>query len=216
MNALDAHVDALAATLRGPATVRRDMLREVRDGLHDATSCYVDAGMPADAAAELAVRDFGTVDELAAEYQRELTARQGRASALLVMLGFPATALGWELMWRSGVKWTPTSDAGTSAVIKSLAWWEGFGAAAIAVVAAVLLAHTFLRRTEPRRVTALIGLTAGVGAIVEAGLAAAMTILNGPPVLTQNPTALPAYLISAAMLTAVLTAATRSVRTARA
>lgn len=103
------HQDAIAVTvaelnrrLHGPRRLRMDMVREVRDALCDAEEAYLAAGMTTDDAQARAVADFGDLDEITAEYQLELAARQARRSAVSIVLAFPMMLLLWDSLWRFG------------------------------------------------------------------------------------------------------------------
>ncbi|HEY4417930.1 MAG TPA: hypothetical protein VGN22_00325 [Pseudonocardia sp.] len=56
---VDQHVAELARALRGPGRTRRSILREVRDGLHDAAAAHRCCGLDPQQAAVRAVHDFG-------------------------------------------------------------------------------------------------------------------------------------------------------------
>ncbi|GAA1555340.1 hypothetical protein GCM10009827_090190 [Dactylosporangium maewongense] len=108
---IDAYVTSLGAALRGPRAAKRELLTEVRDSLHDAAAHHESAGLPAPAAARLAVDEFGTVRELAADYQRELALLQARRTALLVAGAVAAQQVISEVAWRSaatGWSWQPS------------------------------------------------------------------------------------------------------------
>lgn len=91
---VDRHLAELERTLRGPARVRRSMLREARDGLHDAVAAHRTDGLAPQEAAVRAVREFGSVREIAPLYQHELVARQSRWAALLLLVAFPGMTFG--------------------------------------------------------------------------------------------------------------------------
>src|SRR5262245_66375346 len=110
-----AHISALEVVLHGPRRTRRGMLSEAREGLRDAEAAYREGGYPAEQAAAWAVRDFGTVGEVAPEFQDELTARQGRWSALLYAVVFPGMMLAWDAFWSFG--WTRGSAGPASQAV---------------------------------------------------------------------------------------------------
>jgi hypothetical protein len=210
------HLAELERALRGPARTRRSMLREVRDGLHDAVTAYRACGLDPHRAAAKAVHDFGPVPEVAPLFQDELTARQGRWSALLLVVVFPGMVLGWDLLWKNGVAWGPTPPPDLVVV---LAHVQDAASALIGAVAVVLLAATFHRSARPRQVTALVGLTGAVGALLCGGTGVVMNLANGPAaatLLATNPYALPAFGGSAVMCALVVWSAVRTLRVARA
>lgn len=217
MTTIEAHVEALGTVLRGPARVRRDMLRELHDGLTDTARAHTDRGLDQDAAGRAAVAEFGTVAELAPAYQDELTAHQGRTGAALVAVLFAATVLGWDVLWTSGVDWGPVPDAAGSGALRALSRAEDLVAAGTAALAAVVLGLTFVRRVPPRLLAGLTGVVAAGGAIGVGGLVIAMHVAGGQDVgrlVTENATILPAYVLSCAAMLAVVVTATRSLRLA--
>lgn len=110
---IDTYVTSLGAVLRGPRAAKRELLTEVRDSLHDAAAHYESTGVPVDTAARLAVDEFGSVPELAADYQRELALLQGRRTALFVAAAIAAQQVISELAWRSAATgWTWQPDRG--------------------------------------------------------------------------------------------------------
>ncbi|GAA3253956.1 permease prefix domain 1-containing protein [Dactylosporangium siamense] len=109
---IDTYVTSLGAALRGPRAAKRELLTEVRDSLHDAAAHYESTGLPAAAAASLAVDEFGSVHELAPDYQRELAVSQARRTALFVAAAVAVQQAISEFAWRSaatGWTWHPGS-----------------------------------------------------------------------------------------------------------
>jgi hypothetical protein len=210
-----AHVAELDRLLRGPGTAKRSMIAEVHGGLQDAADAYREDGLEPLPAAAAAVRDFGPAREVAPLMQDELTVRQGRATALLLALAFPAMVLGWDLLWRSGIGWSGPKPG----VVTALARLQDVASFVIAAAALALLAATFRRGAAPRWVTALAGLTAAAGALVCGGAAIVMNLAHAQqagPMFATRPLALVALLGSAAVLVAVVRSAVRSLRVARA
>ncbi|GAA5111889.1 permease prefix domain 1-containing protein [Pseudonocardia adelaidensis] len=168
-----AHVAELDRVLRGPATVKRSMIAEVRDGLADAAADHRDRGLDPQRAAAAAVRDFGPVREVAPLLQEELTARQGRRTALLLVVAFPATLLAWDGLWMTGRGWsTPPSAA-----VMALARATDVITVLIAAAALVLLVATFRGKPLPRWVTGLTGLLAALGVVGCGGMSVVMNLL---------------------------------------
>ncbi|MBE1531506.1 permease prefix domain 1-containing protein [Actinomadura algeriensis] len=165
---VDEHVAALSAALHGPARAKERMLTEVRDGLADATDALADAGLPADAAARRAVRDFGTVEDVAPSFQHELTIAQARRTALFAALSAPVLLLCWQVAGADG------------GVLSHTARLVGGVAAAAALLCAGCLAATgaWARRLPvPRalpRTVAWAGTTAGA-ALGVSGVALTVT-----------------------------------------
>jgi hypothetical protein len=211
------HVSALEHALRGPRRIRRDMISEVRAGLWDAATAYREGGLPAEAAAMRAVRDFGTVGEVAPEFQDELTARQGRWSALLLALVFPGMMLAWDLFWSFG--WTRGTAGPASPVVRVLPTVEDTVTLVVAATALALLALTFRRSVAVHRVTRAIGLTGVAGAVLCGGLALAMNITGNHKTavhMVTHPAGIVPYVGSAAVMTLVIWQSLRTLRVARA
>ncbi|MHA6627796.1 hypothetical protein ACU61A_20355 [Pseudonocardia sichuanensis] len=207
------HVAELDRLLRGPGTVKRSMIAEVHDGLQDAADAYRAGGLEPLPAAAAAVQDFGPVRAVAPLMQEELTVRQGRATALLLALVFPAMVLGWDLLWSSGIGWPGPAPA----VVAALARVQDVASFGIAAAALALLVATFRRSGAPRWITALAGLTAATGALVCGGTAIVMNLAHARQaglMLTTRPLALVAVVVSALVLVVVVRSAVRSLRVA--
>ncbi|MDO3705126.1 permease prefix domain 1-containing protein [Micromonospora sp. C28SCA-DRY-2] len=135
---IEEHLAALAVALHGPARVKARMLTEARDGLADAAAALAGGATPDDHAARQAVRDFGSVDEVAPAFQRELTVAQARHTARAVVLAVPFLLACWALVTVVG------GDQGRHAprVAQTLAAHLGGVAAAAALLAGAALAVT--------------------------------------------------------------------------
>ncbi|MFI7244101.1 permease prefix domain 1-containing protein [Streptomyces qinglanensis] len=182
---LIAYAAELRAALPGPARAASRMVEEIHHGLLDATDAYVREGMPRTDAARRAVRDFGSVAELAPECRRELALAQTRHTARAAALCAPLLLVCWTLA-RPAL---------------------GAGAAPLAVLAAVstLLAAAALAATggAPARrfhvPEALPRLIAWTGTGASAGMAAATLALACTAAVTaQWPLLLLAGALSAA------------------
>jgi hypothetical protein len=187
------HVAALARAVRGPAAARRGLLREVRDGLHDAADAYRRAGIDAERAARLAVRDFGPVAELAPLYQDELAAGAARRTAVLVAAGVPAVMLAWSALWASGV----ASGSPASPAVAALAAVQDVGGVLATATAVVLVALGFRRTASQRPVAVAAAVTAFATVAVCGGTAVAMNVAQSGQAwvrLTAHPVSLLVYL----------------------
>lgn len=207
-------VAALDRRLHGPARLRRDMLREVSEGLADAAEAYRTAGVHPRRADELAVRDFGPVAGIAAQLQGELAAAQARRVALLLAVTFPALLLGWDLAWSSGVEWGHAAPP----VLRVLAWTQDVVSAAVAVAAAGLLLLGLRRTAAPRRVAAAVGVTALGSVVLTAALSLAMNLVQADDVWTlvhDRPQFAVASLASVVAGIAITRMGVRTVRAAR-
>jgi hypothetical protein len=204
-----AHVAELDRALRGPAAVKRSMIAEVRDGLADAVADHRDRGLDPERAAAAAVREFGSVREVAPLLQEELTARQGRRTALLLLLSFPAMLLAWDLLWKTGHGWS----APPTPMVSTLARAVDVLTVLIAATALALLLATFRGRPLPRWVTGLTGLVAALGVAGCGGMSVAMNLLN--PHLPVEPATVAVVALSAVIAGLVTRSAVRSLRFAR-
>jgi hypothetical protein len=92
------HLAALAAALRGPARAKARMLTEAHGGLLDAAAGLAGSAGTDDDAARGAVRQFGTVAEVAPAFQQELTVLQARRTAAAVAVTVPALMACWHLV----------------------------------------------------------------------------------------------------------------------
>ncbi len=102
MTVIEAYLGDLRARLDGPASAKRDLLREARDGLTDAADAYREGGWSEHEAQERAVSDFGPVHLIARGYQAELGMHSGTRTLWKLILGVPLMQLAWEL----ARKWT--------------------------------------------------------------------------------------------------------------
>lgn len=160
------HVAALSAALHGPVRAKSRMIQEIRDGLTDTVEAHIHDGVPPDVAARLAVREFGTPEQLVPSCQRELTIAQARRTALSVTLTVPFLIACWHLIWTAGQGWQLQQTAQLVAV----------QLAAVAAVATLLMAAALAatgalarRLPTPERLplaVAWAGTTAGVAMVV--------------------------------------------------
>lgn len=208
-----AHVAELDRALRGPAGARRSLVREVGDGLDDAVDAYRRAGFTAGDATRAAVRDFGPVPELTALYQDELTAGQGRRTALLLATGVPAVLVGWNLLWSSPLAAAPPG----SPAIMALARVQDVAGVVVATAATILVVLASGRAASSRRMAVAAVVAALTTVVVCGGVAVAMLFVRGSGAWEQvaaQPGAL-AYLASATLLVLMTRSAVRTARTLR-
>jgi hypothetical protein len=210
-----AHVAAFERVLLGPARARQSMIDEVRDGLRDAEAAYRECGLDPERAAATAVRDFGTVREVAPLMQAELTARQARWAAALVAVAFPVLIGGWDLMCAAVEPWG--SDA-VPPVVGVLYTAQELAIGGIAALAIVLLLATFRRTVSPRWITAATAVlgTAAVAVCGATGIAMnAINATNSATIVALHPLGSPVLAASIALFGAVLRSVVRSLRVAR-
>ncbi|MGO4750218.1 hypothetical protein AB4212_16615, partial [Streptomyces sp. 2MCAF27] len=98
LDPIDEHVAALAGVLHGPVRVKERMLTEARDALTDAAADIAEGGSADGRAARQAVDDFGSVEDIAPAFQRELTIAQARYTARRVALIVPFWILSWYVL----------------------------------------------------------------------------------------------------------------------
>jgi hypothetical protein len=206
---VDAHVAELERALRGPGAVKQSMLAEVRDGLADAAADHRDRGLDPQRAAAAAVRDFGPVREVAPLLQEELTARQGRYTALLLAVTFPAMLLVWDALWKTGHGWSAPPTPAVSVLARAV----DVLTVLITAAALALLTATFRRRSLPVWVTRLNGLVAVLGVAGCGGMSLVMNVLN--PHLAVDPATVAVLAATAASVGLVTRSAIRSLRFAR-
>ncbi|MFH9614696.1 permease prefix domain 1-containing protein [Streptomyces pratensis] len=182
-----AYEAALTAALHGPGGDKARMIEELRDGFADTVEAHVEGGKPYEQAARLAVREFGTVEEIAPLCQRELTIAQARHTARAAVLAAPFLIACWYLARTSGLADTAWQLAGTA---QSLAVYLAGTAIAAALLAASTAAATGAlarRLPTPQRlplVVAWAGTTTSVTmAVATLALAVAAALATDWPLL---------------------------------
>jgi hypothetical protein len=208
------HVAELDRGLHGPYRLRRDLVREVREGLEDAAEAYRGAGVDQRRAGELAVHDFGPTAAIAEQLQGELAAAQARHTALLLAFSFPALLIGWDVAWSGGVEWGHAAPA----VIRTLAAVQDLASTAIALGAVGLLLLGLRRSAAPRRVAVATGATALGAVTVTSVLSVAMNVVQADDLWVLIGSNMLFGVVSVASLVALLAMGTLgacTVRTAR-
>ncbi|MEU4835877.1 permease prefix domain 1-containing protein [Streptosporangium sp. NPDC023615] len=97
---IDDYVTGLDRALRGPRSLRLDMVAEARDGLLDTAEAMQDAGLGREEAERAAVEEFGPIREIAPGYQDRLGVASARRLAATLFVGVPLTTLMWSMIWR--------------------------------------------------------------------------------------------------------------------
>lgn len=95
---LDRYVAELDRALHGPRRLRRDLVREARDHLIDASEALMAKGAAPQDAEVAATRSFGTVEQVAPGYQALLAAGHGRRTALLLFAVTLPQPVAWSLV----------------------------------------------------------------------------------------------------------------------
>lgn len=195
MSTIEDYVGALERRLAGPARLKADMLREVRDSLADAAEAYADRGLGSGAAQERAVAEFGAVGELAPAYQAELALGAARQLVLRIAAAAAIFSTTSWLTWY-GAPWTdgPQPPLPGYFIVSETVDLLGFGKAIAGVLA--LLALQWMARRAPagRLLSRRVARGVGVGAVVvlapsyAAGFAIwVMTAWQWPASLTWPP-----------------------------
>lgn len=177
---VDAYLTDLKKMLRGPRRVRADLLAEARDGLGDAVDSYTSAGLGPAEARRRALADFGDVAEVAPDYQRELTAAQGRRTALAALATHLTVFAGGELSWRIFDFWHGRRPGDAYLLLANVT--NLVSCAVIGVLLAVLLMYGRLARYVPLRV-----LVRGIGGL--AFVVLAFLLSSGPILAVSTPAA---------------------------
>lgn len=195
---IEAHVADLAAALHGPARVKSRLLGEFREGLIDAardlsydgpdgraesSSGRAESAREAgERAAQQAVREFGSVAELAPSFQQELTIAQARHTAGTVMPVAPLLLMCWYLVQT----WDGAAGRRPPGTVETLVAHLGGVAASAAVVGAAALVATGAlarRLPTPRHLPLVVAWT---GTTAAASLAVGALALTLASILAAN------------------------------
>lgn len=90
------YVRHLDAALVGPRRSKRELVREAGDHLEDATDAYRAAGYDAGTAQQMAVADFGTIEEIAPSFQTTLAVASSRRTAWLLFAALGIQPFLWD------------------------------------------------------------------------------------------------------------------------
>jgi hypothetical protein len=131
--AVEAYLRAVATGMPGPRQARDDILAELRSGLLDAIDAGYHAGLPAQAATEAALAEFGDPRLVASAFRPHLAMTQARRTALALAAAGPPV----------GLLWAAAALASHIAIRHAPPWqWPGappLSAAAFPAIAAALL-----------------------------------------------------------------------------
>ncbi|GAB3999357.1 hypothetical protein GCM10029992_27920 [Glycomyces albus] len=164
------YLAAVAAPLRGPKRLRRDMLEELGDGFAEAVAELIALGHGREEATRRAETEFGDPELVAAEFQRELTAAQARRTAWTMLIALPAITIMWDLFGGEG-------DPGPAVTL--LARLVDAATAAAFIAAALVVTGRFERRAAT--VCGALGLAQPVVAIGGSVAIAAVAAPGGAP-----------------------------------
>ena len=166
----------LDASLVGPARVRRDLVREAGGHLEDATDAYLRTGREPEEAERLALRDFGTLDEIVPAFQTSLAVAAARRTSLL-LLGILSVQ---PFLWDGGLASadSPAPDGLFYAVLDVFV--EVVGGATIGAVVLLVLATGIGNRWfhAGRGIARLTGYVALGAAVLTKLSGIAMTVLS--------------------------------------
>nr|WP_179816260.1 permease prefix domain 1-containing protein [Allostreptomyces psammosilenae] len=170
---MEEYVAELSAALRGPARAKARMVGEIRDGLTDTVAALAGTGMPYRYAAQEAVREFGTPDELVSSCQRELTIAQTRRTARVVAVSVPLLIACWHLIG------TSDHDPGWQQRLLA-AHLAGVAAIAATLAAVTLTATGTLARwlPTPNRLPLAVAWTGTTAAVAMAVASLALAIVS--------------------------------------
>jgi hypothetical protein len=93
--AVEAYLHTVAASMPGPRHARGDIVAELRSGVLDAIDAHRSAGLPAEAATEAAITEFGDPRRVAAAFRPHLAMVQARRTALALAATGPPVGLLW-------------------------------------------------------------------------------------------------------------------------
>lgn len=96
LDLLTAYLEELGRNLRGPRRPKADLLAEARGSLIDAVGALEARGVPTGEAQLKALAEFGTVAQVAPDYQAELAVAQGRRTGLLILAVFLTQCFLWD------------------------------------------------------------------------------------------------------------------------
>ncbi|MFE6506695.1 permease prefix domain 1-containing protein [Nocardioides sp. NPDC057767] len=141
MSAVDVYLADLRAAIPGPSWTRRDLLREAGDHLEDATDAYAAAGYTPAEAEALALRDFGSVDDIAPGFRDTVAIGAARRTALMLVL----VMIPQAFLWDGGIDLASSAhlaapDAGLFRVLDGIIEYVGTIGALGAVIALAVTA----------------------------------------------------------------------------
>ena len=185
---VEGYVHHLGQRLRGPGRALRDVLQEVRDGLEDASDAHALEGADRREAERLAVAEFGALERIAGELQRELAVRQARWTAAWSALALVLLWLLWDLVWASR-----PDLGGAPPVVGELSRLTdvlGLGTAAACLAGLGLLQFRSSLLGRPERVAGVVGRLTLCGVTAATSTSLVMTVVNfrdTAAVLTSTP-----------------------------
>jgi hypothetical protein len=95
---LDRYIESLRRRLTGPARARARILEEIRGELDESTEANLARHLPPETAAQAAVDDLGTADNVAAGFAGELGILRARRVLWALLLTGPLVGIWWFLL----------------------------------------------------------------------------------------------------------------------
>lgn len=180
MDPIADHLAAMRAALLGSRRRVDDLLREARHGMEDAAEAFEADGVSPAEAARMAVADFGTVAEVAPDYQVELAAGVTRRALLFLALLTPVGNIAAWFTWRDAPPLTHTPIPGTfqlAAAMDVLSWTISvaslLGALAVTVGGRWIAFRPSWAATAGISIFATLGVTMVLGMVLTVLFAAA-------------------------------------------
>jgi hypothetical protein len=174
---IDDHLTALARTLPP------DTVEELADGLDETWQHHLAAGLAPTAAAQAAVAEFGTPEQITRAFVAQAP---GRRTALLLLATSPVVGAAWAASLITARAWIwPVPFAAKAA----------FGLTLLSVVATLLTAATSRRSYRRTR----LGNAGGLGVVALDAVAVAAALLLAPTLVWPMALAIPASLTRSAL-----------------
>lgn len=161
---VDDYLAALSRELRGPRRRKADLLAEARDHLTDATEAFEADGLDRFEAEELAVDDFGAIEDVAPGYRADLAVSHSRRTAVSLF----AALIIQPLVWRDDA-WGRTPEMAApnpvndflQTLVRSVGMVAIAGAVLMVIAAGIGLRHPIVRE-HISRITAQFALVNAV------------------------------------------------------
>ncbi len=174
---IDGYLLRVRHLLPGPASARAEMLGELSDGLRDAAEAHIRVGAPVAEAEARAVADCGPAEDVAAAYRPELTAVQGRHTAMLVAVLMPGLNLLWDVPWRMSGPWNGPPNAAVSSLSRVVTGADLL-AGGCAVVLMLLMVLAARRGRPATPLTGAVGVIGVLAFTITLSCSVAMMVLN--------------------------------------
>lgn len=141
---VDDHLAQLAASLGPDDATTHDMLDELRDGLLARVEALGTDGLPPQAGARLALREFGGLQQVAPVLMADVMMTRARTVAVTMLRFAPTAAVVWAIALLTGA---PTT-AGAPPLIAAMAW---LGPGCVCAAVAALTAYRAASRLDAPR-----------------------------------------------------------------